>query len=71
MSWKPALNRRRRALWLAVFVSTFVAFTAVAGADTVDTNLDAATRITQIFIWVGATVMLVGGGIWWLRNKKT
>lgn len=71
MSWKPALNRRRRAFWLAVFVSTFVAFTAVAGADTVDTNLDAATRITQIFIWVGATVMLVGGGIWWLRNKKT
>ena len=54
-----------------MFVSTFVAFTAVAGADTVDTNLDAATRITQIFIWVGAIVMLVGGGIWWLRNKKT
>lgn len=34
-------------------------------------DLEAATQITQVFLWIGIAVLAVGYGIWWVRKKKS
>lgn len=44
---------------------------ALAAETQADADLEAATQITNVFIWVGLAAMVAGYAIWWFRKKNS
>ena len=69
---KASIARTRIAVWLvALTISTMISVSIAGAGTTSEVDLEGATRITQIFIVIGAIVMAVGVGIYYTRNKKS
>ncbi len=69
---KASIARTRIAVWLvALTIATMISVSIAGAGTTSEVDLEGATRITQIFIVIGAIVMAVGVGIYYTRNKKS